>query len=185
MLRLTQWIADYYLCDWGQVLETVVPAGVRGQAGTRMTTLLSLAPEGAARLAAGKLPKKQLAVLQGAGRGRAAAHARRTGPGGRLHDGAHRRAAAQRADPCPRRAAQQLAQPAAPADAAAREAPGAQSRSAEGAGRDPRRPPRAPAPDDPDPRRDRQRQDRGLHPGDPGGDRASAGRRSCWCPRSA
>lgn len=27
MLRLTKWMADYYLCSWGQVLETVVPAG--------------------------------------------------------------------------------------------------------------------------------------------------------------
>ena len=40
MLRLTRWIADYYLCPWGQVLETVLPAGVRSQAGTRMATLL-------------------------------------------------------------------------------------------------------------------------------------------------
>ena len=29
MLRLTRRIADYYLCPWGQVLETVLPAGVR------------------------------------------------------------------------------------------------------------------------------------------------------------
>src|SRR5271167_1343593 len=32
MLRLTHWIGEYYLCPWGQVLETVLPAGVRGQA---------------------------------------------------------------------------------------------------------------------------------------------------------
>jgi len=55
MLRLTRWIADYYLCPWGQVLETVLPAGVRGQAGTRMATLLTLDPRGAERLAAGNL----------------------------------------------------------------------------------------------------------------------------------
>jgi primosomal protein N' (replication factor Y) len=42
MLRLTRWIADYYLCDWAGVLDAVVPAGVRGEAGTRMTTLLSI-----------------------------------------------------------------------------------------------------------------------------------------------
>ena len=42
MLRLTRWIADYYLCDWAAVLDAVVPAGVRGGAGTRMTTLLSV-----------------------------------------------------------------------------------------------------------------------------------------------
>jgi primosomal protein N' (replication factor Y) len=44
MLRLTRWMADYYLCPWGQVLEAVVPAGVRGKAGTRQVKLLSLAP---------------------------------------------------------------------------------------------------------------------------------------------
>ena len=51
MLRLTRWIADYYLCPWGQVLETVLPAGVRGQAGTRMATLLTLDPRGVELLA--------------------------------------------------------------------------------------------------------------------------------------
>jgi len=64
MLRLTQWLADYYLCPWGQVLETVVPAGVRSQAGTRLTTLFTIDPKGAARLAAGDLPPKQRAVLE-------------------------------------------------------------------------------------------------------------------------
>jgi primosomal protein N' (replication factor Y) len=38
MLQLTRWIADYYLCSWGQVLESVIPAGVKQQAGTRMVT---------------------------------------------------------------------------------------------------------------------------------------------------
>jgi primosomal protein N' (replication factor Y) len=51
MLRLTRWIADYYLCPWGQVLETVVPAGVRGQAGTRQVRLLQLAPHIAGQVA--------------------------------------------------------------------------------------------------------------------------------------
>ena len=64
MLRLTEWIAQRYLCDWGQVLETVLPAGVRTEAGTRMTTLLSLDAEAGEKIAALKLPEKQLAVLQ-------------------------------------------------------------------------------------------------------------------------
>ena len=64
MLRLTRWIADYYLCPWGQVLETVLPAGVRGQAGTRMATLLTLDPRGAELLAAGDMPDKHLAILR-------------------------------------------------------------------------------------------------------------------------
>lgn len=64
MLRLTSWIAERYLCTWGQVLETVLPAGVRVQAGTRQATLLSVSPEVAARLDQLGLPKKQAAVLR-------------------------------------------------------------------------------------------------------------------------
>ncbi len=35
LLRLTRWMADYYLCGWGQVLNAVIPAGARDRAGTR------------------------------------------------------------------------------------------------------------------------------------------------------
>jgi len=44
MLRLTEWIANYYICPWRQVLESVVPAGVRQLAGSRPATLLEVAP---------------------------------------------------------------------------------------------------------------------------------------------
>ena len=64
MLRLTEWIAERYLCPLGQVLETVVPAGVRDRAGTRLTTLLSVEPKVAAKLTKLELPKKQLHVLR-------------------------------------------------------------------------------------------------------------------------
>jgi len=64
MLRLTEWIAEHYLCDWGQVLEAVVPAGVRAEAGTRMTTVLSIAPEATGRLDELGLPKKQAVVMR-------------------------------------------------------------------------------------------------------------------------
>jgi len=64
MLRLAEWIADHYLCDLGQVLETAVPAGVRAQAGTRLTTLLSIAPDAAKRLPEIRLAKKQAAVIK-------------------------------------------------------------------------------------------------------------------------
>ncbi len=63
MLRLTEWMADYYLCGWGQVLEAVVPAGVRGQAGTREVVLLSLAPDAQQRAPHLALPAKQAEVL--------------------------------------------------------------------------------------------------------------------------
>ena len=63
MLRLTRWIADYYLSGWGQVLETVLPAGVRGQVGTRMATLLTLDARGAEKLP-GELPDKHREILR-------------------------------------------------------------------------------------------------------------------------
>ena len=64
MIRLTRWIADYYLCDWAQVLQAVVPAGVRVQAGTRQVPFLSLAEGVAQRLPDLKLPPKQVAILK-------------------------------------------------------------------------------------------------------------------------
>ncbi|GEM_PF-29839 len=64
MLKLTEWISEHYLCDLGQVLETVIPAGVRSQAGTRVTSLLSIAPEAAANWQKLGLPPKQMAVMQ-------------------------------------------------------------------------------------------------------------------------
>ena len=44
MLELTRWMAEYYICSWGQALDAAVPAGVRNQAGTRIGTFL-LVPE--------------------------------------------------------------------------------------------------------------------------------------------
>jgi primosomal protein N' (replication factor Y) len=64
MLRLTRWMSEYYLCPWGQVLEAVVPAGVRGQAGTRNVKFLSVQPEVAVRIAQLELPAKQAEVLK-------------------------------------------------------------------------------------------------------------------------
>ena len=46
LLRLTRWMADYYLCGWGQVLQAVLPAGVRDQAGTREATFVEAVPDG-------------------------------------------------------------------------------------------------------------------------------------------
>ncbi|GAB4140445.1 replication restart helicase PriA [Thermopirellula anaerolimosa] len=63
MLQLTAWIADRYLCDWGQVLDAVVPAGVRRQAGSRWRIFLRAAV-GEADLASLKLTAKQRKVLE-------------------------------------------------------------------------------------------------------------------------
>ncbi len=64
MLRLTEWLADHYLCEWGQAIEVVVPSGVRSQAGTRETLFLSVPTNVAAKLTQLKLPKKQAEVLR-------------------------------------------------------------------------------------------------------------------------
>ncbi|MBX3436187.1 MAG: primosomal protein N' [Planctomycetaceae bacterium] len=64
MLELTRWIGQRYLCSWGQVLETVVPAGVKKQSGTRLITMYRPAPEVCGRLDDLRLPAKQLAVLR-------------------------------------------------------------------------------------------------------------------------
>lgn len=64
MLALTHWMSEYYLCPHGQVLEGVVPAGVRVQAGTREQTFLSVPTAVAARLTQLDLPRAQAAALQ-------------------------------------------------------------------------------------------------------------------------
>ncbi len=43
LLDLAQWISDYYLCPLGNVIETVVPTGVRSGSGTREVMFLRLA----------------------------------------------------------------------------------------------------------------------------------------------
>ncbi len=60
-MRLTRWLADYYLCGWGQVLNAVVPAGARDKAGTRLRIFIEALPE---KEAPTHLPAKQAAVLQ-------------------------------------------------------------------------------------------------------------------------
>ncbi len=64
MLRLAEWMSEYYLCPLGQVLHAVLPAGVRGQAGTREMTFLSVPVEVIAQLPTLKLPTKQLDALK-------------------------------------------------------------------------------------------------------------------------
>lgn len=63
ILQLTEWIGQRYLCPWGQVLDTVIPSGVKKLAGTRIEKVYS--PTTLAKEAlAGKLPAKQRSVLE-------------------------------------------------------------------------------------------------------------------------
>ena len=63
MLKLTYWISERYLCGWGQVLESVIPAGVRRKSGTRLVTSFELSDDADRLIAAKKLPQKQRAVV--------------------------------------------------------------------------------------------------------------------------
>jgi primosomal protein N' (replication factor Y) len=45
LMKLTRWMADYYLCGWGQVLHAVVPAGARDNAGTRVASFVEPIPK--------------------------------------------------------------------------------------------------------------------------------------------
>lgn len=64
MLELTRWIADRYLCGWGQVLDGVVPAGVKKLAGTREILFLTPAAGVCESLCERKLGAKQKTVLE-------------------------------------------------------------------------------------------------------------------------
>jgi primosomal protein N' (replication factor Y) (superfamily II helicase) len=64
LLRLTRWMADYYLCGWGQVLNAVVPAGAKSQAGMRSAIFLEPIAEGELPEPPPKLTAKQKAALE-------------------------------------------------------------------------------------------------------------------------
>src|SRR5215468_3602086 len=63
LLRLTRWMADYYLCGWGQVLNAVVPAGAKERAGTRRLAFVEAVPENAVLEPSPALTPKQAAAL--------------------------------------------------------------------------------------------------------------------------
>ena len=64
MLELTKWMADYYLARPGQVLEAVIPAGVRSLAGTRAVKFFALNATNLAGVDTEKLPAKQQRIVE-------------------------------------------------------------------------------------------------------------------------
>jgi primosomal protein N' (replication factor Y) len=64
LMRLTRWMADYYLCGWGQVLNAVVPAGAKDRAGTRTTAFLEPVPDAELPQPLPTLTTKQKQALQ-------------------------------------------------------------------------------------------------------------------------
>ncbi|HMP58860.1 MAG TPA: primosomal protein N' [Gemmatales bacterium] len=70
LLDLTQWLADYYLCGWGQALDAAIPAGAKAQAGTRQKAFVTAVPLDLLRPVPTTLTRKQglaLAALREAG----------------------------------------------------------------------------------------------------------------------
>jgi primosomal protein N' (replication factor Y) len=64
LMRLTRWMADYYLCGWGQVLNAVVPAGAKERAGTRNLVFLEPVPESEFPQPLPAITPKQATALQ-------------------------------------------------------------------------------------------------------------------------
>ena len=64
LLGLANWISDYYLCPVGQVIETIVPPGVRNKSGTREMLFLSAAEDLLQRTKTMKLSQLQTTILK-------------------------------------------------------------------------------------------------------------------------
>ncbi|MCA9084308.1 MAG: primosomal protein N' [Planctomycetaceae bacterium] len=63
MLEVTRWIGERYLCGWGQVLESVIPAGVRRRSGTRLVQSFALSDNADELIAHARLSKKQQQIV--------------------------------------------------------------------------------------------------------------------------
>src|SRR5919197_1076512 len=77
LLKLTRWMADYYLCGWGQVLQAVLPAGGREQGGVRKAVVIEPGSEEGVpeRLPNGLRELGEGAAGEGAAKPQAAANA--------------------------------------------------------------------------------------------------------------
>jgi primosomal protein N' (replication factor Y) len=64
MLELTRWIGERYLCGWGQVLDSVIPAGVRRKSGTREVQSFILTPGTEDKLTTTRFSRQQKAVIE-------------------------------------------------------------------------------------------------------------------------
>ena len=63
LLGLAHWISDHYVCPLGQVIDTIIPPGVRNQSGTREMLFLSLADGIAENIETMKLSELQRKIL--------------------------------------------------------------------------------------------------------------------------
>ncbi|MFT3881258.1 MAG: primosomal protein N' [Gemmatales bacterium] len=64
LLKLTQWLAEYYFCGWGQALDAVIPAAAKAQAGSRERDFITAIPDPLIPIAPPRLSKKQAVALE-------------------------------------------------------------------------------------------------------------------------
>ena len=103
LLKLTRWLADYYLCGWGQVLNAVVPAEVRERAGTHNVILIELVSETLWPKPLPPLTPKQKSVLELLQVAWQADRAEDAGPIGEVRQRADSRPSRQEPGPAPDR----------------------------------------------------------------------------------
>jgi primosomal protein N' (replication factor Y) len=64
LLELTRWMADYYFCTWGQVLDAIVPAGAKAGVGLRRKLFVEPVPEDCLPIPPPRLTSRQRAALE-------------------------------------------------------------------------------------------------------------------------
>ncbi|MCS6977197.1 MAG: primosomal protein N' [Gemmatales bacterium] len=64
LLELTRWMADYYFCTWGQVLDAVVPAGAKTGVGLRQKLFVEAVPETELPIPPPRLTPRQREALE-------------------------------------------------------------------------------------------------------------------------
>lgn len=64
LLKLTQWLSEYYFCGWGQALDAVIPAAAKSQAGSRERDFITAIPAPLIPIAPPRLSKKQAIALE-------------------------------------------------------------------------------------------------------------------------
>ncbi len=64
LLELANWISQYYVCELGIVIETIIPTGVRNDAGTREMLFIRVADDVVDNLDAHRLTPLQKTILQ-------------------------------------------------------------------------------------------------------------------------
>ena len=64
LLKLAHWISEYYICELGIVIETIIPTGVRNDSGTREMLFISVADDVMGNFDAHRLTPLQKKILE-------------------------------------------------------------------------------------------------------------------------